>query len=146
MGCGCTKISNTCGEKLYAACVFYENDIPEYSSLTADGCYTLEEVVEDLYLNLSEVKEEIDLEELLTNGIAYELVDVKVVVKKALKKHAEMLITLNAQMAVLIEGEAIDISEWDLDFECIADSCDNPPTQLKDLIQLMITQICSNIT
>lgn len=146
MGCGCNSINNTCGEKHFAACTFYEGALPAFTTLAVANCYTLEEVIADIYLIETSIKDEIDLTDLLSNGIVYTLVEGNVVVKNALKKHAELLIAMQETLDGLTNGtdEIFNISGWGLDFECIADSCDNPPVYLKDLIQLMITQICAN--
>jgi hypothetical protein len=145
MGCDCNKISNTCGEKLYAACTYYEGALPVFTTLAEAECYTLEEIIADIYLIETSIKEEIDLTELTTNGITYELVDSKILVKKALKAHADLILELQSVVEGLTNGddEIFSITDWGLDFECIADSCANPPTELKDLLQLMITEICS---
>jgi len=146
MGCGCTKTTNTCGEKHYAACTFYEGALPAFTTLASEDCYTLEEIIADIYLIETGVKDEIDLSALLGNTIAYTLFEGRVIVKNALEKHAEMLLALQASLEGLQNGtdELFNISGWGLDFGCIADNCANPPVYLKDLIQLMITQICNN--
>lgn len=144
MGCGCGTINNTCGEALYAACMYYEGALPLFTTLVEKECYSVEEIIADIYQIESIILEEINLEELQTNSIDYELLEGKIVVKKALKAHAEMLLSLQELVDNLTQGEAslFDISDWGLDFGCIADTCDNPPTKLKNLIQLLITEIC----
>lgn len=144
MGCGCNSINNTCGEHHYAACTFYEGALPLFTTLLEKNCYTVEEIIADIYQIETSIKDEIDLSELESNGISYTLVDGKIVTKNALSKHAELILELQTQLTDLLNGTdtSFDITGWDLDFECIADNCDNPPTILKDLIQLMITKIC----
>jgi hypothetical protein len=148
MGCGCNSINNTCGETHYAACTHYEGPVPTFTTLAASECYTVEEILADIYLIETGIKDEIDLSDLLTNGISYTLVSGKVIVKNALKKHAELLLAMQLVLDGLANGtdELFNISGWGLDFECLADACDNPPVYLKDLVQLMITQICANTT
>jgi len=144
MGCGCNSINNTCGEHHYAACTFYEGALPAFTTLTAQDCYTIEEVIADIYQIETGIKDEIDLSGLLTNGITYTLVDGAIITKNALARHAELILSLQDQLTELLEGtdETFDITAWKLDFGCIADNCDNPPNLLKDLIQLMIIKIC----
>jgi len=147
MACGCNSINNTCGEAHYAACTHYEGALPAFTTLASAECYTVEEILADIYSIETIVNDEIDLSELLTNGIVYTLVDSKIITRNALKKHAELLIAMQAVLNGIADGtnDMFNITGWGLDFECIADICDNPPTHLKDLIQLMITQICDNI-
>jgi hypothetical protein len=145
MGCDCNKITNTCGEKLYAACMFYEGAVPAFTTMAVADCYTVEEVIADIYLIETGIKDEIDLTALLTNGITYTLVDGAVIVKNALVRHAELLEALQLTVDGLTNGTdgLFTITGWGLDFGCIADNCVNPPTELKDLLQLMITEICN---
>lgn len=146
MGCNCNKISNTCGEKLYAACTYYEGAIPAFTTMAAEACYTVEEVLADIYLIETAIKDEIDLTGLLGNGITYTLVSGAVITKNALSKHAELIVALQATVDALTDGtdSLFTITNWGLDFDCIADSCANPPDLLKDLLQLIITQVCTN--
>lgn len=57
------KIKMRC-KKGYASCINYEAEIPEFSTLVGDECISIEEVAEDQYYLLGEIKTEIDLTEL----------------------------------------------------------------------------------
>ena len=57
------KIKMRC-KKGYASCINYEAEIPEFSTLVGDECISIEEVAEDQYYLLGEIKAEIDLTEL----------------------------------------------------------------------------------
>jgi len=145
MGCECNKTTNTCGDKIYAACVYYETELPSFTLITGNECKTIELVVADIYTILGNIKSEIDLTILEVNGIDYTLEEGKILTKNAFKKHAEMLINFEERVSSLEdEDQVFNISDWGLDFECLADNCDEPPTTLKELLQLMITQICAN--
>ena len=58
---GCDKIKNRCGKINYAKCVDYQGDIPEWSALEQNGCNDIEEVIEDLYSNVGDIKELLDV-------------------------------------------------------------------------------------
>ncbi len=51
-------------KKVYAKCVAYESEVPDFSGLIEDECINIEEVADDLYELVGEIKEEIDLTEL----------------------------------------------------------------------------------
>ena len=57
----CDKIKNRCGKPNYAKCVDYQGDIPEWSDLEQNGCNDIEEVIEDLYSNVGDIKELLDV-------------------------------------------------------------------------------------
>lgn len=57
------KIKQRC-KKGYGKCVAYESQAPEWSALFEESCLDIEQVADDLYENLGEVKEEINLTDL----------------------------------------------------------------------------------
>ena len=71
MGCGCNSINNTCGETHYATCTHYEGAVPAFTTLAASECYTVEEILADIYLIEAGIKDEIDLTDLLSNCIYF---------------------------------------------------------------------------
>lgn len=144
--CKCNSITNTCEGKQYAVCTFFEGSIPNFTKLVSSECYNLEEIIADLYSIEGDIKDNINLEDLLNNSIPYELTGGEILVKKAIKKHADLLIEMQETLESLTAGnnEIFNISGWNLDFGCLADSCDNPPVYLKDLLQLMINKTCSD--
>ena len=52
------KVKPRC-KKVYSACVVYEKELPEFSTL--DECVTIEETTEELYELVGDVREQIDL-------------------------------------------------------------------------------------
>jgi len=56
------KVGQRC-KKVFGACVSYEKELPAFSEIEND-CPSIEEVAEDLYNIIGEMKEEIDLSSL----------------------------------------------------------------------------------
>jgi hypothetical protein len=143
----CTpKIKNTCGEVSFATCVYYEGAIPSFSGLISEDCYTLEEVVADLYQITTDIKDEIDLSALAGNGITYTLdADNNIVVKNVVAKHAEEIVALKVSVAAIGNGFDGDtnITTWGLDLDCLVDSCGDPITTMKQLLQSIIDKACA---
>lgn len=50
------KIKNTCTEKNYATCIYYELPVPSYSGLVGRQCITVEEVINDVYEIITGIK------------------------------------------------------------------------------------------
>lgn len=71
MGCGSYSISDTCGERLYATCVFYQTDLPEWSELLNQNCVTIEETTEELYNQLTDIRDSLDTSNLGENCLTY---------------------------------------------------------------------------
>lgn len=71
------KPKNTCS-KNYATCVEYQGTIPEISSLSEEDCLDMEQITEDIYSLIEEIKEDSDLENLRDGCITYPSGEIKV--------------------------------------------------------------------
>lgn len=71
------KPKNTCS-KSYATCVQYQGTIPEYSELDQEDCLDVEQVIEDIYSEITTLKEDSDLENLRDGCITYASGEIKV--------------------------------------------------------------------
>lgn len=96
--CG-NKIKHTCSEKNYATCVYYELEVPTFSSLVNEDCITLEETTEDQYDILTSIKSEIDLSALGQDCINYGI-NPKTV-KSVLLKHEQEICDLKEKVQTL---------------------------------------------
>lgn len=147
MGCG-DKLKYTCGKRTNAKCVDYEGDLHNETSLESCDCYNVEEVIEDINGTINDITNAIDLADLGGLCITYPLTDGKILVKDALKKIEEKL----CELADAVELDppdcptifSQDISCLGLDYECLTDACDNDITNLGELLQALITQVCAN--
>lgn len=142
----CTpKLKNTCGVVSFATCTYYEDSVPVFSSLINEDCYTVEEVIVDTYQILTSIKSELDLVDLLNNGIEYVLVDGKVLTNNALSKHAEEIIALKKSVSDILTGYDgnMDITSWGLDTSCLVDACGDDITTLKQVLDSLITKVCT---
>jgi hypothetical protein len=142
--CG-NKVKNTCGEKVYATCVYYEENVPVFSGLSslveAGGCVTLEETTDDTYELIGAIKDEIDLSELGEDCLSYVQEGGKTIVKNVLIKYEEEICLLKARVLEL-ETTAIcnvDITECGLTLG--VDDCDNPITTLGQLLEYILTNL-----
>ena len=126
---GCSKIKETCFDKHYATCVYYELDLPEISSIT-EGCVTLEDTTEDLYNIVTDLNTSLGLEE---GEIVGELIDVQ----------AERITELEAQVESLEKQSFCDlpIDSCNLDLQDLVDICGEQPTTVGELLQIIINQI-----
>lgn len=59
MTCNKIKKEDTCPERLYSSCTYYEGELSEDSSIVKD-CPTIEDTTQDLYDLYDSVKDEID--------------------------------------------------------------------------------------
>lgn len=147
---GCSgKISDTCGKKHNAKCITYEGDLHANTELENCDCHNLEDVIEDLNLAIDNINEAIDLSGLGDDCLDYDLVDGILLVKNALKKFEEEICDIKDILGTNTGCDPVftaDISCVGLDFECLSDACGSPISNLKELLQALITQSCQNKT
>lgn len=142
MSCN-NKIKQTCGSKVYSACVPYEKEIPEFSELSGEGCITVEDTTEDIYKHLKDLKEEIGLSSLGQLCLTYVPNGQVAKVKDILSKYEEEICNLKEKVKDLEETSICDkvISKCDIDLTGISDQCDNPIVTLSDLFNYLIIKV-----
>ena len=145
MSCG-NKTKNTCGEKTYATCVYYEKEVPTTSELNGEDCITIEETTEDLYNITTKISEQIDLSKLGKScDIEYVLDDDKIIVKNVLLKYEEEICALKDKVEELETKNISEmlIADWGLDLDCLELPCEATIATVKDLFQSLINKVCN---
>ena len=141
--CG-NKIKHTCAEKNYATCVYYELEVPSFSSLVDEDCKTLEETTEDQYILIGDIKENISTDNLNTKCIEYEITpQVGITVKSALFQHEEEICNLKTRIEDL-ETTAIcdiNITNCGIDLSGINNNCEIEVTTLGELLEYIVNTI-----
>lgn len=111
MGCNGASIKNTCGTKQYATCVYYEKEVPAFSSIT-DSCITLEDTTLDIYNILGDIKDELNLSGLVGSCLTYptqpSLLQVLTVHQTEICELKELLATQNQTIATM-QQQIIDL-------------------------------------
>lgn len=138
----CHKVKNTCEKPHPAECVSYETDLPESSSLFGDDCLSIEDTTTDLYSRTETLIDEIDLSELGLDCLTYVQEGGKTIVKNVLIKYEEEICTLRQEVEDLKSRVICDIplTDCNLSYGTLIDSCGAQPSTLKDLLQVLINQ------
>lgn len=110
MGCK-DKIKYTCGgNKVYATCTEYQGTIPEFSYLTV-GCLDVQEVLEDTYRILSDIKNATDVTTLANDCIVFsEPKTISSVVSQMYDKICE-LTTKNEEQNITIAALTLRVTD-----------------------------------
>jgi hypothetical protein len=138
--CG-NKIKHTCSEKNYATCIYYELEVPSFSSLVGEDCITLEETTEDQYNILEDIKSEIDLSALGQDCITYGVTPKTV--KNVLLRYEQEICDLKDKVNTL-ETTAIcdiNITNCGIDLSGINNNCSSPVTTLGELLAYLVDNI-----
>lgn len=133
--CG-NKVKHTCSEKNYATCVYYELEVPDFSSLVNQDCITLEETTEDQYNILDGIKSEIDLSALGQDCINYG-VNPKTV-KSVLLKYEQEICDLKDRVNTLETTAICDMNITDCGLTLPDNPCGGTFSTLGELLGYLL--------
>lgn len=147
--CRTDKRKYNCGSiKQNARCVYYSEELPDYSKLK-DTCVTLEDTTKELYENQDKILKQIDLSELGKSCIDYtpykkksDILELKEALLAMEKEICALKNALNGKDG--LNGVGFDMSG--LDLKCFGDKCSGGVGSLKDLLQKLIDEHCKNKT
>ena len=137
-GCRNNKIKCNCGTRQNARCVYYDGYLPKYSKLDED-CVNIEETTEELYENQEKILDSIDLVKL-----GKECIDYSEFQENDSLKVKEAFLTFEKEICELkgkINSNSNDSLE--LDFKCLTNPCNNEINSLRDLLQVLINEVCN---
>ena len=140
--CG-NKIKHTCTEKNYATCIYYELEVPTFSSLVGEDCITLEETTEDTYNILGDILNDIDMSELGDNCIDYAPSRQGLKVKEVILQLEQEICDLKDRVNTL-ETTAIcdiNITNCGIDLSGINNNCSSQVTTLGELLTYLVDNI-----
>lgn len=135
------KIKNTCGERLFATCTYYEGILPSFSTLAVEDCYTLEEIVADIYLLFTDIYDQIEVDTLLGDlSLNYTLEEGKITVRQALKTLEIEVDDLKTKFDNIAKYQLCDlpIKGCDLDLGGLVTDCGDEITTFGELFQALI--------
>lgn len=136
--------SSTCGHRTPAVCVRYNSDIPPYSKLNREDCHNLEEAIEDLYELITALRHKTDMTgydpdciEIDKKNTVYDRERSTYMIKDVLEGVTNKLCEIEEKLSVESDGG------MELDFKCLKTECGNNITSLRDLMQVLINEICN---
>lgn len=136
--------SNICIKTTLATCIDYKGKLGENTTITED-CVNQNEVNEDLYSITDTIIDEQDTSNLGNLCISYPVTDGKITLKSVVETNEQEICDLKSRVETLenMDFGNLDITGFNLDFTCLVDPCGDPITDLKQLLQIMINQICN---
>lgn len=135
--CG-NKIKNTCSEKNYATCIYYELEVPAISSLVTD-CITLEDTTRDIYEILEDIISGLSTEALGDDCITYPTVQGQALkIKDVVLKLEEEICNLRAEVDTLKAASICDADITDCGLTLPNTDCEEPITKLGELLAYLL--------
>lgn len=140
MACGSKKIKYTCGQKQFAVCTYYETDVPEWSSLLEEDCVVIEETTEELYNEVTDIKDSLDNSELGDDCLDYPTQsDGSILQKDVNLVHEENI----CNILDTLSATKNDFSLCNLDYGTLLnpEDCDEKPQTFCEFAQFILNQL-----
>lgn len=137
--CNENRLKHRCGSISQSVCTQHISKLPEWSKLTDDSCVMVSETIDELYDEVSLIKNSTDLSNL--RG-CFDYVSNKPnepTVKEVLQKHQDILCDLLKGVTHKGVDTSMDIQELELDYKGIPFT--EEPKSLKELFQLLIDKV-----
>mgnify|MGYP001258496186 FL=1 len=149
MSCSNYKFKDTCGESIFAPCVYVEQTFPDISSLSSESCTDLDKVIADLYTLVN--KSYVDMHTYAKGCLDYSpTTDADIKPVQVLNKLTEEVCKLQPLMGLIdttVNPNVLKkIPEFDinkLNLCCLVpDPCGATPATLEQLLQIIINKVC----
>ena len=134
------KISTICGKKINTRCTTYTGELSENSELDNGTCHTGHDVFEDISNQLNTLFNTLDFSDLGNQCLEYEGEDTEEYLKNILLEFEKTICELKES----VSKKGLDLT--DLDTKCLKDACDDSPTELLEVLQLLIDSVCEGTT
>lgn len=135
--------SNLCIDSFPSTCLDHVGDLGENTTITS-SCVSQYDVNKDLYTITDNIITSLDLTDINNLCLTYPQIDGKVQPKTAIIKNAEEICSLIDRVQELENKDFanLDITGFNLNYQCLVDPCGDPISSLGQLLQIMINSLC----
>lgn len=132
----CNNRKYSCGDKISSICTIYDGGLPTWSELNDELCVTIEETTEELYEQVSEIKENLDTSNLGEACLQYpnneniKQKDVNLVFEKTL-----------CDLLGIVKDSSNSILACDLNYEGLVEECDDIPKNFCQFAQFILDEL-----
>lgn len=138
------RLKHTCGNgKQKAVCVYYDTELPDFSSLKSETCVTVEEVIDDLYKLIKRLREDNDLSSLGGSCIRYGVDNTKLTPKLVFAELEKEICLLKNGTSSGAAGGGFSFDLKKIDKKCLESPCNEGIRSLEELLQAIINKICA---
>ena len=136
MGNCSESIGTICSKKVNLKCTKYTGIVSNKSTLDPNTCHNGFSTLEDIYTQLNSLFNNLNLNPLGDTCLTYSGKDTEEYLQNILLKFEEEICNIKE----LLSKRALDLT--DLDTKCLKDACDKSPTELLEVLQLIINKLC----
>ena len=136
MGETCNNRKYSCGEKISSICTIYDGELPVWSELNNELCATIEETTEELYNEVSEIKENLDTSNLGGACLQYpNNEDIK-------QKDANLVFEKNiCDLLEIVKDNTNSVLACELNYEGLIEECGDIPKNFCQFAQFILDEL-----
>ena len=132
----CNDRKNYCGDKMSSICTIYEGELPNWSELNEEICVTIEETIEELYNEVSEIKENLDTSNLGGACLQYPNNE------NIKQKDANFAFEKNiCDLLEIVKDNTNSVLACELNYEGLVEECDDIPKNFCHFAQFILDEL-----
>lgn len=132
----CNNRKYSCGEKISSICTIYDGGLPAWSKLNDELCTTIEETTEELYKQVSEIKENLDTKNLGGACLQYPNNE------EIKQKDANLVFEKNiCDLLEIVKDNTNSILTCELNYEGLIEECEDKPKNFCEFYQFILDEL-----
>ena len=136
MGETCNNRKYSCGEKISSICTIYDGELPVWSELNNELCATIEETTDEVYNQVSEIKESLDTSNLGGACLQYPNNE------NIKQKDANLVFEKNiCDLLEIVKDNTNSILTCELNYEGLIEECGDIPKNFCQFAQFILDEL-----
>ena len=136
MGETCNNRKYSCGEKISSICTIYDGELPVWSELNNELCATIEETTEEIYNQVSNIKENLDTNNLGGACLQYPNNE------NIKQKDANLVFEKNiCDLLEIVKDNTNSVLACELNYEGLVEECDDIPKNFCQFAQFILDEL-----
>ena len=136
MGETCNNRKYSCGEKISSICTMYDGELPVWSELNNELCATIEETTEEIYNQVSNIKENLDTNNLGGACLQYPNNE------NIKQKDANLVFEKNiCDLLEIVKDNTNSVLACELNYEGLVEECDDIPKNFCQFAQFILDEL-----
>ena len=136
MGETCNNRKYSCGEKISSICTIYDGELPVWSELNNELCATIEETTEEIYNQVSNIKENLDTNNLGGACLQYPNNE------NIKQKDANLVFEKNiCDLLEIVKDNTNSVLACELNYEGLVEECNNIPKNFCQFAQFILDEL-----
>ena len=132
----CNNRKYSCGEKISSICTIYDGELPVWSELNNELCATIEETTEEIYNQVSNIKENLDTNNLGGACLQYPNNE------NIKQKDANLVFEKNiCDLLEIVKDNTNSVLACELNYEGLVEECDDIPKNFCEFYQFILDEL-----